>query len=1243
MSYNEQPTPDDSIKRFRHLTSHADPGKKPRLDPAPQEMSEGGGASGIFRAASRPSDRTSTITAILLLAGKRLLLGIITIVAIIFLSYLGLDMARGADIQSAFINASSNTGAYLNVLVKGDLGQTAESSFSLFPVSIIEILPEIAKRSLGLLFTSLIFAVLVGVPLGIWAAVRRNTPWALMTIVGSIAGISMPSYFAALLLQILAIKLTQHFGRTVLPAGGFGWDLRLLFPAIVLALRPLAQITRVTFISVSEVFSQDYVRTARSKGLGARRVLIWHVLRNASLPILTTISLSLRFSLSSLPVVEFFFGWQGLGYHLLRSISSHDDDFTIAMLLCLGLLFIVVNFLLDMSYFFVDPRLRTIHSQTIRSDGMSWFERIQSAFSSVISVVTENPITRWVRRRKKPEGFNIQGDVSTEPDPSEDGEMDIARASRKRAWIKGTLGNPAFMIGGLLTLVILIVIIFGARLSPHSPFTTRGLEYEDGEFTKPPFAPDEIYPWGTDLLGRDIMSLILTGAQQTFVLVTLAVAARLIVGFALGAAAGWRQDSLLDRFLLRLVEIISAFPTILFAMIVILALNIRTGMRPFVIALCVVGWGEIMQFVRGETIRIRPTLFIESAVASGARVSRIILGHILPNLLPLLISIAVLEMGAVLMLLGELGFVGIFIGGGAFREMEWMTFLFHYSDVPEWGAVLSNVRTYVRAFPWLGIYPSLAFFVSILTLNIFGEGLRRMIDQVGAEIMRVFNRYTFGVTALALVGFLFWRGSTGSLATYQIQANEFDGERAHLQVAALSDPTIEGRALGSMGMEVAANYIAAEFEALGLQAAGQKYTYFQTRNRGFQTIESLPVFIIHDGGPALTYHQDYNEFAGGHRIDGIASTGIRIVSFGGVLEFERLGYQYFDLPDLNYLGEILLVFEEDLPFLRSAPRAGTLIIASEPEVLRRRYTIPNDEEFWMNSRWNRGQELDSPSYWVSEATADRLLSGIGKTSSELMQEKASLETGEIFEAPLGVDVTMQVEGEALKMIPAFHVIGHLPGVLSNQFAGIDDRLIMVLAQYDCPPTHADGEFYACANDNASGVGIMLETIRTMQESGYQPYKTFLFIAYSGEGYEGGQPVSSGDVKRFLDAKYGFSSAYEIEAVIELRGLGASDGGDLLLASDGSLRLAKHFQSVSRRLGVPAQITREEIDLSLIFSEGSPLDSGEEAPRVRVYREGWEATSHTVADQLGDISAESLEEAGRVISLSLMIIGREIDY
>ena len=79
------------------------------------------------------------------------------------------------------------------------------------------------------------------------------------------------------------------------------------------------------------------------------------------------------------------------------------------------------------------------------------------------------------------------------------------------------------------------------------------------------------------------------------------------------------------------------------------------------------------------------------------------------------------------------------------------------------------------------------------------------------------------------------------------------------------------------------------------------------------------------------------------------------------------------------------------------------------------------------------------------------------------------------------------------------------------------------------------------------------------------------------------------------------------------------------------------------MGVPARIIREEIDLSLIFSEGSPLDSGEEAARLRIYREGWETTSRIVTDKLDTISVENLEEAGRVISLSLMIMGRETDY
>jgi ABC-type dipeptide/oligopeptide/nickel transport system permease subunit len=269
-------------------------------------------------------------------------------------------------------------------------------------------------------------------------------------------------------------------------------------------------------------------------------------------------------------------------------------------------------------------------------------------------------------------------------------------AERRRTWLRAIFGNVPLLLGGLIILGLGIVVLFSPNLSPHSPYTTQGLIIEQGQLKVPPFAPDEIHPWGTDVLGRDVLSLILAGAQRTLWLALLVVLARMLIGFTLGAIAGWLNGRWLDRLLLGLAETIAAFPTLLLAMLLILGLGIRQGFQPFVIALCFVGWGEIMQFVRSEVLTIRPKLFIESAVVVGLRSPRIILSHVLPNLVPALISLAALEMGAVLILLGELGFIGIFIGGGAFAELDADALLYHYSDVPEWGSLLSNVRVLRR-------------------------------------------------------------------------------------------------------------------------------------------------------------------------------------------------------------------------------------------------------------------------------------------------------------------------------------------------------------------------------------------------------------------------------------------------------------------------------------------------------------------------------------------------------------------
>ncbi|MEJ2558707.1 MAG: ABC transporter permease subunit [Anaerolineae bacterium] len=716
-------------------------------------------------AVSRPGWKETLIGTAAFVA-QRLAFGALVLVVIIFLSHLGLGMARGISIYPASARAASKTLAYLGRLVQGDLGMSEAGSLTLLPVPVAEVVPPIVSKSLGLLAASLLMATLIGVILGIWAAGRRHTGWSLLVLLASIAGVSVPSFFAALLLQLVMIRWAQVFGLPLVPLGGFGWDKHIILPALVLAARPIAQIARVTFVSVGEALDQDFVRTAHSKGLRPGRVMARHVIRNAAIPILTTVGLSLRFSLSSLPVVEFFFGWPGVGFTLLKAISHQDDNLTVALVLCLGILFILVNLILEGSYRLIDPRLRELPAHIRRGEGGNLVEALKSILADLGDVLAHNPLTEWLKRRRAAPAANpFQTELKRRGMNNFNGTPADYRSERRRAWLRGTVGNLPFVVGAISVGILVAVFVFGPRLAPHSPYTTQGLAMVNGELRVPPFAPDKTYPWGTDVIGRDIMSLILAGAQQTLLLAALVVIARMVVGIVLGALAGWLNGSWVDRLLLRLAEIIAAFPTLLLAMILILALGIRQGLRPFIIALAFVGWGEIMQFVRGEVFTLRSKPFIESAVAVGLRTPRIILSHVLPNLASALISIAALEMGAVLMLLGELGFIGIFMGGGAFADLMWLAPPYHYSDVPEWGALLSNVRTYARAYPWMAIYPSLAFFVAILGFNLFGEGVRRMVESVGVGITRLINRYTLALALLAVLGIGWVRGNTGAPAS----------------------------------------------------------------------------------------------------------------------------------------------------------------------------------------------------------------------------------------------------------------------------------------------------------------------------------------------------------------------------------------------------------------------------------------------------------------------------------------------
>jgi dipeptide transport system permease protein len=140
---------------------------------------------------------------------------------------------------------------------------------------------------------------------------------------------------------------------------GFGWDFEHMFlPVLVLAARPLAYLTRAAYLGLSRVMQEDYIRTAFAKGLEMRRTVGVHAIKNVAVPMLTALGVSLRFSLSTLPVVELFFDWPGAGIQFLDAIGRGDAGLVVSLALIFGLTFLTINLLLDILYRLIDPRIR---------------------------------------------------------------------------------------------------------------------------------------------------------------------------------------------------------------------------------------------------------------------------------------------------------------------------------------------------------------------------------------------------------------------------------------------------------------------------------------------------------------------------------------------------------------------------------------------------------------------------------------------------------------------------------------------------------------------------------------------------------------------------------------------------------------------------------------------------------------------------------------------------------------------
>jgi peptide/nickel transport system permease protein len=239
-------------------------------------------------------------------------------------------------------------------LFRGDLGFSYVSEK---PV-IDEILPRIpiTARLAGL---ALFFAVCTGVPLGVVSAVRQNTWLDYVLRVLSLSGLSMPSFWLGLL---VLMAFVHYFGTIPIydrePATYWAWIQMLVIPAAVVGFRSSALIMRLTRSSMLEVLRQDYVRTARSKGLSEGSVTFVHALRNAVLPVITTIGVETAFLMGGLIVTETVFNIPGVARFLVEAIRWRDYPMVQNLVMFIALVVVVVNLIVDLTYMFVDPRIR---------------------------------------------------------------------------------------------------------------------------------------------------------------------------------------------------------------------------------------------------------------------------------------------------------------------------------------------------------------------------------------------------------------------------------------------------------------------------------------------------------------------------------------------------------------------------------------------------------------------------------------------------------------------------------------------------------------------------------------------------------------------------------------------------------------------------------------------------------------------------------------------------------------------
>lgn len=272
-------------------------------------------------------------------------------------------------------------------------------------------------------------------------------------------------------------------------------------------------------------------------------------------------------------------------------------------------------------------------------------------------------------------------------------------------WIKFS-ENKLAMIGLGIVLALILISIFAPLLAPYDPILS-----DLGNRIQPPSAE---HWFGTDQLGRDILSRVIYGAKYTLLIVALVAITAAPIGLLVGTAAGF-FGGWVDAVLMRITDIFLAFPKLILALAFVSAMG--PGLDNAILAIAITAWPPYARIARAETITVRKADYIEAARLQGVSNFGLIMGHITPMCLSSLVVRVTLDMAGMILIAAGLGFLGL----GAQPPM------------PEWGAMVSEGRQFLLDQWWVSTVPGIAIFVVSLGFNLLGDGLRDVLDPRGGD------------------------------------------------------------------------------------------------------------------------------------------------------------------------------------------------------------------------------------------------------------------------------------------------------------------------------------------------------------------------------------------------------------------------------------------------------------------------------------------------------------------------------